>query len=83
MSNEENSAKSISDNSKLVELTVKSNVVDWGGIVIVYWKHSGFPTTNDWIGIYKKGEPTHTQYVDYKYVTVSESERNSILLFFD
>lgn len=76
--NIEESGKSVSDNSKLVELTLKSDVVDWGGIVILNWKHKGIPTTSDWIGIFKRGEATNTQYVDYKYIGLADnSEKRS------
>lgn len=73
--------KIVSDNSNLVKLTLKSNVVDWGDIVILTWVHSGFPSTSDWIGIFRNGEPTHTQYLDYNYIKIGTEKQTGSITF--
>lgn len=59
--------------SKIVKLELKSKVVDWGKIIILHWEHSVAATTSDWIGLYKKGEPSNQQYITWEYITMENN----------
>jgi hypothetical protein len=63
--------------SKIVKLEVKSKVVDWGKIVILQWEHSVAATTSDWIGLYRKGEPSNQRYLTWEYVTIEHNSAKS------
>jgi len=63
---------------QIVELELKSNVVDWGQYIILNWKHKedSFATKTDWVGIFKKREPTNTHYISYAYITMDNNGKS-------
>jgi len=67
--------------SKYVTLSLEHSVYDWGKYIILNWTHSVFATTSDWVGLYKKDEPTNTNYISYAYVTVSGEKKHGSMDF--
>lgn len=64
-------------NSEVVKLTLENTIFDWGKYIILNWKHTGFATPSDWIGLFKKGENTQSNYIDYAYVTLDAKNPSS------
>lgn len=67
--------------SKIVKLELNASVVDWGKLIILHWEHSVAATTSDWIGLYKKGEPSNQQYITWEYITVDSVGKSGAMGF--